>query len=282
MPDIISKTGLQIIRPTDVWAGLTEDGNLSPKFGIGIFELLKDAFNEHFRYKAKYPVKVVIPRIPAQLSLFWASLFGEFPPTLSGAVENQYGEPLEIQLVDLTPDKFSDMLAGDFLFPRRIVQRGLTTFNHSGLGRDAALYFLDATKVEDIVDFWNLRAMGKEVLPIPKQFQDDPVLKNLVIGFLKHHRRPWRHNPKACDIAAIMRGRNCTMDELQEYAKTLTITKEPDDPSDSPFLSLQHWYPRVWDEWARDRDGAVPADVYGKAEGAVEIDSKKLQITFKP
>jgi hypothetical protein len=282
VPEFIAKTGLRIIQPTDVWAGLANDGNLSPKFGIGIFELLKDLFDEHFRYKAKYPVKVVIPKIPVQWALLWASLFGEIPPTLSDILEKRYAEPLEIHNTDFTPEKLTEMLAGDILFPRRIVQRGLTTFNHSGHGRDAALYFLDATNVEDIVDFWNLRAMGKQVLPIPKQLRNDPALKNLVIGFLRHHRRPWRHNPKVCDIASIIRGRSRTMDELQEYAKTLTIAKEPDDPSESSFLSLQHWYPRVWDEWARDKDGAVPADVYGKAEGAAEVDLKKLQITFKP
>ena len=281
VPEFIAKTGLKIIRPTDVWAGLTENGNLSPKFGIGIFDLLKDVFEEYFRYKVKYPVKVVIPSIPAELSIFWASLFGEIPPALSDAIK-QYAEPLEIQTVDFAPDKLTDMLAGDVLFPRRVVKGGLTTSNHSGLGRDAALYFLDATKLEDVVDFWNLRAMGKEVLPIPKQLQDDLALKHLIIGFLKRHRRPWRHNPKVSDNATIIRGRNRTMDELQEYAKTLTITKEPDDPSESAFLSLQHWYPHVWDEWARDKHGAVVADVYGKAEGRVEIDSRKLQITFKP
>ena len=71
------------------------------------------------------------------------------------------------------------------------------------------------------------------------------------------------------------------MDELMAYAKTLNIAKEPDDPSDSPFLALQHWYPRMWDEWARDRDGAV-ADISGEAEGALEIDPKKVQVHFKP
>src|SRR6267378_1483769 len=282
VPEFVTKTGLEIIRPTDIWAGLGQDRNLSPKFGIGIFELLNNVFEEHFRYKPKYPVKVVIPRIPAQLTLFWVSLFGEIPPTLFDVIEKQYSEPLEIQNTDFALEKLTEMLAANILFPRRVIQRGLTSFSHSGLGRDAALYFLDATNVEDIVDFWNLRALGKQVLPIPKQLQDDPGLKDIVIGFLKHHRRPWRHNPKVCEYPSIIRGRSRTMGEMEEYAKTLVITKEPDEPSDSPFLSLQHWYPRIWDEWARDKDGAVPADIYGKTEGTVDLDSKKLQIHFKP
>lgn len=281
VPDFITKLGLQIVAPTAVWDGLTQDRNLFPKFGIGIFEILKDIFEEYFRYKTKYPVKVVIPKIPAQFPLFWASLFGEIPSGLLDVIDKQYTEPLEIQKVGFAPDKLTEMLAGDVFFPRRIIQRGLRTTNHAGFGRDAALYFMDATNLEDVVDFWNLRASGRQVLPIPKQLQADPGLKSLVINFLKHHRRPWRHDPKVCDYASIIRARSQTMDDLQAFAMTLKIAKEPSDPSDSPFLSLQHWYPRMWDEWARDKDGAV-AEISGEVEGAAEIDRKKLRVHFKP
>src|SRR6266849_202706 len=86
VPEFVTKTGLEIIQPTEIWSGLTQDRNLSPKIGKGIFEILNDVFEKHFRYKAKYPVKVVIPRIPAQSSLLWASLFGEIPPTVLDVV----------------------------------------------------------------------------------------------------------------------------------------------------------------------------------------------------
>ena len=68
------------------------------------------------------------------------------------------------------------------------------------------------------------------------------------------------------------------MDEMQEYAKTIKIDRHADDPSDSPFFALQHWYPRVWDEWARDKDGAVASDIYGTEEDSLEIaDTKELR-----
>lgn len=282
VPEFVTKTGLEIIEPERIWEGLSQQQNLSPKFGVGIFEILNDVFQEHFRYKAKYPVKVVVPEIPAKLSLFWASVFGEILSNLVEVLEKEYFRPLEIQKVDFTPAKLQEMLAGEVLFPRRLVQWGLTPFARSRIGRDAALYYLDATSVEDIIDFWNLRAMGKQILPIPEQIQEDPALKTLAVDFLKLHRRPWPHDPKVCDFASIIRARSRTMEEMQEYAKTLNITREPSDPSNSPFFSLQHWYPRVWDEWARDKDGAIPSDMYGKAEGTAEIDSKKLEFHFKP
>jgi hypothetical protein len=282
IPAYITALGLEITKPEEIWQPFDAEKHLSPKFGLGIYELLKDVFEEYFKYKTKYRPKVVIPRIPDQLSLFWASLFGEIPSKLLPVLEEHYFEPLEAEVMDFQPDKLLEIMGGNVFFPRRITQRGLNHFNRSGSHYDASIYFLDATKVEDIVDFWNLRAMGKQVVPVPKQLTGSPQLKEVVIDFLKAHRRPWRHNPKVCDHASIIRARSCTMEEMQEYAKMLEIDRAPDDPSDSPYFSLQHWYPRVWDEWARDKDGAVPGDMYGKEMNSIEInDAKELNFRFK-
>jgi hypothetical protein len=122
VPGFVANLGLEVIKPNDVWGGLGQDGNQSPKFGIGIFELLKDIFEEYFRYKPKYPVKVILPKIPGQVSLFWSSLFGEIPSNVLDAVERLYKEPLEIERVNFAPEKLTDTLAGNVFFPRRIVQ----------------------------------------------------------------------------------------------------------------------------------------------------------------
>lgn len=281
VPSYITDLGLEIIRPEEIWKTIDER-QLSPRFGLGIFELFNDIFDEHFKYKAKYPIKVILPKIPNQLSLFWASLFGEIPSELNPILEKHYFKPLEVEVMDFQPNKLIEIMSGNILFLRRIVQRGLTSFSQLGFRKDANVYFLDATKVEDIVDFWNLRAIGKKVIPVPKQLKENPQLKEIVINFLKDHRRPRSHNSQVYDYASIIRARNCTVEEMQEYAKTLKIDREAGDPSDDPFFSLQHWYPRVWDEWARDKDGAVPCDVYGEEDSSIEVsESRELKFRFK-
>jgi hypothetical protein len=284
IPDFIKETGLEVIKPEKIWEHLKESN--SPQYGLGIFELLGDVFEHHFKYKPKYPVKLIIPKVPSQLSLFWASLFGEYPPEIGSLVEEHYSEPLEIQTLDFDTSRLPEMMEGSVFFPRRITQRGFAPFRRSGFRGDGIVYFCDASRAEDIVDFWNLRALGKAVIPLPKQLQDDPNLRDILIKFLKSHRRPWRHNPQVCDAASFIRARSRTMDEMQEYAKTLNIEREPNDPSTDGFFSLQHWYPRIWDEWARDKDGAVPADTYGTDEASIDISDKSdhddLRIGFKP
>ena len=56
------------------------------------------------------------------------------------------------------------------------------------------------------------------------------------------------------------------MSELEALAKALyPATLIPGNPSPR-VLSLQHWYPRVWDEWAMGKDGAIPDDIYCQLE----------------
>lgn len=283
VPSFVVETGREIIKPDEIWKTLDEEVSLSPRFGIGIFELLDDVFQKYFKYKAKYPVKVVIPRIPDPLSLFWTSVFGEIPRPILNALEREFAEPLEIETVDFQLDELAEVWGHRVIFPRRLSQRSLRPSGRSRIRGDARVYFMDATKLEDVVDFWNLRALGRDVMPLPKQLKDDAQLREILIEFLKIHRRHWRHDPKVCDHASIIRSRNSTMEEIQAYAKTLNIDRPADDPSNDGFFSIQHWYPRIWDEWGRDKDGAVPYDMYAEAEDSVEIaDAKDLRVRFKP
>ena len=280
VPDFVAASGLKIVAGGEIWEILS-DRSRSPRFGIGIFELLDEIFKQHFQYKAKYPVKVILPRLPRQLTLFWASVLGEIPANLLPILNEDYREPLEIEDVDVDAEHPAGLMSEANLFPSRIVRYGLRRSHRGGSFREARAFFLDASDTEDIVDFWNLRALAPSVLPIPKQLKAHPQMKQMVETFLTAHRRPWPHDPKVFDFASIVRSRNSTVEEMQLFAQTLAF-----DVSGSPagqFFSLQHWYPRIWDEWARDKDGAVPDDVYSETEASVDIDdTKELRVHLEP
>lgn len=278
IPPHVKDLGIEVIQPGDIWKNLDEDRRLSPQFGLGMFELLKDIYDKNYKFKAKYPLKIIFPKIPSQLSLFWTSLFGQIHPSILPLLKKYYFEPLEIKTPNFKIENLRDYFAGNVLFPRRITHHEIQNYGNSRR-RGASIYFMDASKTEDIVDFWNLRALGSTVLPMPKQFTKNPVLKKIVINFLKSNRIPWRHNPEVCDTASFIRARNCTMEEMQEYASSLKIKKEPNDPSNDGYFSLQHWYPRIWDEWARNKDGAIPDNITTDAEETIDItDTQEARI----
>ncbi|HUQ35282.1 MAG TPA: hypothetical protein VM144_02785 [Aestuariivirga sp.] len=72
------------------------------------------------------------------------------------------------------------------------------------------------------------------------------------------------------------------MDEMQEFAKNLGIESPKDDPSKDGFFTLQHWYPRIWDEWGRDKDFVVPHELDTDLEDSIDIsDLQDLRVRFR-
>jgi hypothetical protein len=224
----------------------------------------RDIFGKHFKFKPKYPLKAIVPVIPKGLGLFWASVFGDYPAHVAESIDKEFADALDLSKPEVRPDKFRELTEGDVLFPKRVTQWATRVQGGSGFRRNASVFFMDASKIEDVIDFWNLRASGRQVLPLPKQFLEEESFRQVVVEFLEKHRRPWGRDGSGFDVASLIRSRHSTMDEMQAFAKSLTLpTAAGKTGPATQRMSLQHWYPRLWDEWARGRDGGV-ADVYGE------------------
>lgn len=281
LPAYIAESQLTVVKPEDIW-GTVGSREIDPALGIGVLDILNDVFRECFKYKARYPVKVIIPAIPKQLGLFWASVFGEYPSHILEAIDTHFAEPLEIERTEGVPEAFLDLTGETVLFPRRITSWSLEPYGSLRFGRDECIYFMDASRVEDIVDYWNLRATGRKVLPLPKQFLKQESFTQAVHDFLLRARRPWPHDRENFDVASFIRSRHSTIDEMRAYAQALRFGDASTDESGSRYFSLQRWYPRIWDQWARGKDGGV-LDNYGADEDSIEISStSELSMRIKP
>lgn len=281
LPDYIADTRLKVVKPEELW-GEADDESADPTTGIGAMDVLVDLYCECFKYQARRPYKALIPVLPKQHTLFWASVFGEYPAHVDKAINRDFSEPLAIERPELTPDNCWQLLDADHFFPRRITAWALMPGQGLPFGNHACVFFMDASRVEDITDYWNLRASGRSVLPLPKQFLKLPSFADAVRQFLIDERRPMRGEPKIVDAARFVRSRNMTMEDMQSYAAGLGLKARPEDGPHNPYFVLQHWYPRLWNEWARGKDGGV-VDVYAEDEESMQIESaSELTIRLKP
>ena len=139
VPAYVTESKRLIIKPEDVWRTLDDRVAWSPQWGIGLFELLGGLFKEFFKYKAKYPPRMLVPKLPMQMSSFWASVFGELPPKIADLVRRGHAEALEIQEPDVKVESLGDLMAGDALFPRRWTQYGLEAVGRSRIRGDATV-----------------------------------------------------------------------------------------------------------------------------------------------
>ena len=274
LPQYVKDFGRPVIEPDEIWADFVKDQRDSlPNYGVGIFELLNDIYRELFEIRRRFPFKVVLPNLPGEHGAFWGAALGKLHPLIQQAIETAYAETLDIEKPDASAAAYATIVKPDSLFPRRITSHKLQN-ERRGYRHDAAYgIYIDATRVDDVVEYWNLRALGRSVIPIPKQFVSNPEFLDYVRKFIKSHYRVSRQNPAISYGTTIIRSSSSDMSELEAFAKALDLsTLIPANPA-ARALSLQHWYPRVWDEWAMGKDGAIPDDIF------CEVDEKSLQDT---
>ncbi len=265
LPSYLRDLGRLTISIDDIWSDFTNENGI-PKYGVGVFELLNGIYKEFFEVKRRFPSKVLLPTFPEAHSLFWMAVVGQLPQAMQDIIEKNYSEAIDIEKPEMGAANYESIIQSSSFFPRRITRYRLESENVGRRRDDAYGFCMDANKFPDIVDFWNLRALGRSVIPIPKQFVDVPEYLLFIRNFVKSQYRVSRHNPALTYGTTIVRSFSSKMSELEALAKALDLaTLMPNDPK-ARLVSLQHWYPRIWDEWAMGRDGATPDNVSSEAE----------------
>ena len=249
VPRYVRDLGIKTIQSGDLWGDLNQQGKPPPNLGIGLFEILDRILEED-----SPGVRIAFPKKTQELSLFWASVFGDIPDELDSLLEYYCQERLEVSRSFLSNENaLGYMTAPNILFPLRTVSRYMRICGPVSDG-GPNIFFMDGKKVGDIVDFWNLRAMGKPILPVPRQLKEDPRLRKAVNHFLKWPR-PSENSAGVAQIpspgARMLRARNCSMKEMREYASAF----------DGASLELKDAYPKIWSAGSND---AIPCDVYGE------------------
>ena len=257
VPEYIRNLGVRTRKPADIWGHLNGRDGPCPSLGIGLFEILDRIFEERFR-----PVhgEIVFPKLPEELYLFWAGVFGDVPPEFDPVLEERCSHRPEIGIFRtnigngavrvLAAQKFSPTPTA--LFSIDLVCLYTRSFR-SFLDEVPCIFFMDAAKVGDIVDFWNLRAMGKRVLPVPVQLKENSELKKAVANLLKRpeHGRDLTGGTGISGPVQFLRARSCPMEEMREYAGAF----------DGGSPELLDRYPRIWNAGSHYD---VPGDIYGE------------------
>lgn len=235
-------------------------------FGIDVAHVYDDLYQKEFKFVRRHPVEVILPISKNKLPLFYAAFYGEFPPDpkfsylIKAYVE---GCGAKKQIID--PTKFYTDIFKNSLVPISTGSVFLERVNSDWEGPQ--LFFMDHSVPLDLIDFWNLRASGRGVIPLPKQLAVHSIgeLSIRITKNYNNHKDEWDRK------ARIIISRSCKLDEVQEFIAKLEI------PTDS--IAIQHGYPRVWNEGAREE---AHEDVISLTadEDSVTVVSSNERISF--
>lgn len=254
----------------------------TPHYGIGLFELLQDFLEKELKYKRNDDLHIAIPDMPRAYRTFLASVFGVLPEEVQSIIDKDFSQTAGIIRVKPTLANFVELWQPGRMFPRHL---SMWSLEEKPL-RSATLFVCDAKSPLDIIDYWNLRAAGYYVLPIPIQTSTSESVIKLARDFIENNYQPYRHNPKMYHHTTIQKSRSLAEETVKNFCDSLNIDKAKEENQFK--YSLRWWYPRLWDSWARENasEGIAFPYSYEKeqqiVDGEERLELRSLNPKIKP
>lgn len=238
-------------------------------FGISVMELYRHLYRREFQFVRRDPGVMAVPQAADRsMAPFVTAAFGGFPRARKvGYFENGYREAFEAKDMSVVASNLFTF-ALEIGTPLEVGKLDLDVRRRGG-HTGGALFFLDANQPRDLIDFWNLRALGWLVVPIPKQWAGD--LLEPIQDFIRKNNVPYRHNPSMRHSTTLLKSRSVPDAEFNRFTSKLEVKGDH-------ALTMQHWYPRIWDTWARDKDHVLRCDVVAEEEDQqCELDDRSVE-----
>lgn len=270
------------VTTSDILKNVEHDG--TPSYGAGLFELLRYLVETELKFVRRTPLQLSIPDLDRKFDLFLASIAGKLPDNIETRIKDNYRDYMDSTEPPVGIENYTTILKRHTLFPRRLTSLYIDARPSSRSIRDSCMFFLNATNTYDIIDYWNLRAMGWSVLPVPLQSAASDSTRQVARDFIEEHFGYSRYSPQVWYETTILSSRSVDESEVLSFAKSLDI-KPPSNPQAFKY-AFQRWYPRIWDEWARDKDGVDGCELNGGGasydfpEKSTQVDARTVDPKF--
>jgi hypothetical protein len=167
-----------------------------------------------------------------------ACIFGAFPADadriyFAQAFQNAF-DPIKETICGET---LAELFKSGFTSALKIGREEIRPYYHDS--NDPTLFVMDGRDPRDLLDYWNLRAVYRDIVPIPLHWIKE--LAPYCQEFISRNHRPLPGNPHGVMIrTTVMFGRSMSMKKVDEVRTELLRVAKPDS------VGFQAWYPDLW------------------------------------
>ena len=207
--------------------------------GQSVFNLYRDLYRKEFQFARRHEHNIidVVPE-KQSLSAFSACLFGAFPAeTDLKYLGKAFTDAFEPKKVSLNGASLVNLYKSGFTSVLRIGQLKIKVDYHDH--SNPTLFVLDSHEPRDLIDFWNLRAVRRYVVPVPVQWLDD--LSEFCKEFIVKNYRPLPGNPHGVMIrVTVMFARSIPAKDIKRlHTNHFRVNV-------AGASVHQDWYPSIW------------------------------------
>ncbi|WP_020674699.1 hypothetical protein [Geopsychrobacter electrodiphilus] len=219
---------------------LTLDGDRDRQgFGQSVFDLYRDLYRKEFQFAHRHEHNIVdITPESRKLKEFCACMFGAFPEEQDlKYLHKGFTDVFTPKVQTLGSRALAELYKSSFTSALRIGRSEIEVHYHDH--RDPALFILDTHEPRDLIDFWNLRAVTRNVLPIPVQWIE--ALSDFCRDYILENYRPLPGNPNGVMIRpTVMFSRSIPTTDIEDlHKKHLRVDVDGAN-------CRQDWYPSIW------------------------------------
>jgi hypothetical protein len=171
---------------------LARDEQNRCQIGVDLRSICHDMYEEQFQFVQRHGPEVVIPTCKdSSYALLFSAMFGAFPK--KSDVAQVYINALDGQRKEYEALEYPDIFAPGKLFPLRVTRHKLETFRNSHSWQ-SHLFYMDETSGGDLIEYWNYRALGWPIVPLPARLVPSDFVRSG--GFTTQHRQGEEHSRK--------------------------------------------------------------------------------------
>ncbi len=237
--------------------------------GVSVLDRYRHLWDETFRFVQKDPPSIVLPTVSSSFSPgLVAAACGRFPGGAADYFERNYRDVFEPRESPLSATELFDVQSSlDAATPLRIGASGLGRLGR----RHQAVLVLDQQQPLDLIDYWNLRAVGWRVVTVPIMASAD--LTERSSKFIIENHVAYPENLELKQRTSVVHTRSVQQETVMAWTSGFeAATRE----------GFHHsWYPRLWEPGVERRyDFARPELRAGEAR--TECTVAEGAITFHP
>src|SRR6266404_1086659 len=223
--------------------------------GVDAADIYRAIYTKEFRFVQRNEQPVVLPRLNEPgFELLSAAWFGAFSSDALGAhLEATYLGELSAKRVDVGALTAYEPRGET---PLKVGRSELDVYPRS-FAPGLALLVMDSARPSDILDYWNLRALGWRVVAVPLAWMGvaETNIRTLIEQAASRNPQP------AFEATRLIPAQSLPQKTFGEAVQ----------PFQSPH-ALISWYPRLWDEWGRGADHVGRPEIRaGELRGEVEL-----------
>jgi len=217
---------------------LTEDEYGDERYGLNVNDLYIHLYEKKYQFERRHKLSILNVKAKEKyLQPFISCLFGSFLEDEEFSyLEKNYIDIFEPNEIQLNGDSLAEIHKSQYFAPLDVGHIKMDIQYHERLP-EPRLFILDIKESKDLIDFWNLRIIYREVVPIPKQWIEQ--LSNFCKEFISKHHRPSPWQKDYMLNSTTMFSRSISKDKaIQIYNDYIKVEKQRAN-------TIQFWYPDI-------------------------------------